>query len=95
MDKNIKEKRFENRALRDTRCYFAPITEMILNLKSLNSIIYDRIRYLARDKSGITYSISHNFARIRTDPYNSLLVEKTLSFYNVIILIKSVVNKNK
>ena len=68
---------------------------MILNLTSLNSIIYDRIRYLIRDKSAITYSISQNFARIRIDPYNSLPAEKTLTFYNVIILIKSVVNKNK
>ena len=33
--------------------------------------IYDRIRYLISQKSCIRYSINHNFARIRIDPYNS------------------------
>ena len=56
--------------------------------------IYDRIRYLMNEKSGITYSINHNFARIRIDSYNSSPVEKTLTFHNIIILIKSVFNKN-
>ena len=46
-------------------------------------------------KNGITDSINFNFARIRIDPYNSLLIEKTLTFHNVIILIKEVVNKNE
>ena len=45
-------------------------------------------------KSGIT-SINHNFARIRIDSYNSLPTEKILTFHKVIILITSVVNKNK
>ena len=57
--------------------------------------IYDRIRYLISEKSGITYSISHIFAKIRTDSCNTLPIEKTLTFHNVIILVKSVVNKNK
>ena len=58
--------------------------------------IYDEIRYLTSEKkNGITYSISHNFARIKIDSYNSLPIEKTLIFYNVMILIKSVVNKSK
>ena len=39
--------------------------------------------------------MQYNFARIRIDSYNSLPIEKILTFYNVIILIKSVVNKNK
>ena len=33
--------------------------------------ICDRIRYLISEKSGITYSISHNFAKVRIDSYNS------------------------
>ena len=33
--------------------------------------------------------------QIRIDSYNSLPIEKILTFHNVIILIKSVVNKNK
>ena len=57
--------------------------------------IYDRIRYLISKKSDIAKSISHNFARIRTYSYNSLPFEKILTFHNIIILIKSVVNKDK
>ena len=54
--------------------------------------IYNRIRYLISKKSGITDIIYHNFARIRIDSYNSLSIEKTLTFHNVVLLIKSVVN---
>ena len=57
--------------------------------------IYDKIRYLISKKSGIKYSISYNFLRIRNDSYNSLPIEKILTFHNVIILIKSIVNENK
>ena len=55
----------------------------------------DMIKYLISEKRGITDSINHNFGEIRIDSYNSLPIEKILTFYNVIILIKSVVNKNK
>ena len=47
------------------------------------------------EKSVITNSINHNFGKIRIDSYNSLPIKKTLTFHNVIILIKLVVNKNK
>ena len=57
--------------------------------------IYDKIRYLISKKSGIKYSISYNFPRIRNDSYNSLPIEKILTFHNVIILIKSIINENK
>ena len=57
--------------------------------------IYSRIRYLISKSSGITDNVNHNFARIRIDSYNSLPVEKVLTFHNVTILIISVVNKNK
>ena len=33
--------------------------------------IYNRIRYLGSVKSGITYTISHNYAKIKVDSYNS------------------------
>ena len=56
--------------------------------------IYDRIRYRINKKSGITDSIN-NFARIKIDSHNFLPIKKTLTFHNVIILIKSVVNKNE
>ena len=47
------------------------------------------------EKSGITYIMNHNFRRIILDFYNSLPVEKTLTFHNVTILVNSVVNKNE
>ena len=34
--------------------------------------IFDRIKYLISDESGITDSINHNFEKIRIDSYNSL-----------------------
>ena len=43
---------------------------------------------------GITTSINRNFAIIIIDSYNSLPIEKALTFHKVIILIKSVVNEN-
>ena len=39
-------------------------------------------------KSGITYVISHNYAKIKVDSYDSLALEKTLTLHNVITLIK-------
>ena len=59
--------------------------------------IYDGIRYLEllREKGYITDSINNNFAIIRINPYNSLPIEKILTFHDVIMLIKSVVNKHK
>ena len=38
-------------------------------------------------KSGITYVFSHNYARNKIDSYDSLPLEKTMNFDNVIILI--------
>ena len=54
--------------------------------------IYNRIRYLISQKSGITCIISHNCARIKIDLYDSLPLEK---FHNVIIFIKPVFNKDQ
>ena len=47
--------------------------------------IYNRNQYLIVVKSGITYVISHNYAKIKVDSYHSLPLEKTMTFYNVII----------
>ena len=55
----------------------------------------DKFKYLISKKSGVTDSINHNFGKIKINSYNSLRIEKILTFHNVIILIKSVVNKNK
>ena len=57
--------------------------------------ICDKSKYLTSEKSDITDSVNHNFGEIRIDSYNSLPTEKILTFHNVMILIKSVVNKNK
>ena len=57
--------------------------------------ICDRIKYLITEKIVITDSANHNFARIRIDSYNSLPIEKILTFHYVTLLIKSVVSKNE
>ena len=57
--------------------------------------ICDKIKYLISGKNGITESANHNFGEIKIDSYNFLPIEKILTFHNVIILIKSVVNKDK
>ena len=57
--------------------------------------IYDRIRYRISLKSGITHIFSHYFANIKVDSYNSLPIEKILTVHDVVILIKSVLNKSK
>ena len=57
--------------------------------------IFDEINYLITEKSDDKYSINHNFARIKIDSYNSLPIEKKVTFHNVIILIMLVVNKDK
>ena len=55
----------------------------------------DKIECLISETSGITDSINHNFGKIRIYSYNYLSIEQILSFHKVIILIKSVVDKNK
>ena len=57
--------------------------------------VCDKIKYLISEKSGITDSTNRNFARVRIDLYDVLPIGKILTFHNVIILIKAVVNKNK
>ena len=46
-------------------------------------------------KSGIAYIFSHYFPKIKVDSYGSLPIEKILTLHNVIIHIKSVLNKDK
>ena len=45
-------------------------------------------------KSNISDFYSHKYAKIRIDLNDNLPVEKTLNVHNVVILIKSVFNKN-
>ena len=58
-------------------------------------IICDKIKFLISTKCDIRNSISYNYGKIKIDSYNSLPTKKILIFHNVIILIKSVVDKNK
>ena len=46
-------------------------------------------------KIDATYIIYHNYAKTKVYSYGSLPLEKTISFYDVIILIISVFNKDK
>ena len=55
--------------------------------------ICEKIKYLISEKSNITDSINHSSARIKINSYDSLPIEKILTFHNVIKLIKSVVNR--
>ena len=57
--------------------------------------IYNRFRYLISLNSSITNIFSPYFAKIKVGSYDSLPIEKRLTLHNVIILIKSVLNKNK
>ena len=73
----------------------AEIEDLVLFDYELFDKTCDRIKYLISKKNGITDSINHNFGKIRIDSYNFLSIEKILTFNNVMIRIKSVVNKNK
>ena len=48
----------------------------------------NRIKYLIGVRTGITCVISHNYANIKVESSFSLPLEKTLTFHNVIIVIK-------
>ena len=71
------------------------IRYLVLFASERFNAIYNSIKHLISEKSGITDSINYNFARIRIDSDNFLPIQKMLAFHNVIILIKSVINKNK
>ena len=64
-------------------------------MMKLYDSIYNRIRYLVRVKSDITYVLFPNYAKIKVESYDSLPLVKILTFHNIIILIKSVFNKDK
>ena len=48
-----------------------------------------------KPKKGYHIYFSHYFAKIKVDSYDSLCMEKILILHNVIMHIKSVLNKNK
>ena len=71
------------------------IKHLVLFDYGLLDKICDKTRYLISKKSDNANSINYNFENIKIDSYNSLLIKKILTFHNVIILIKSFVDKNK
>ena len=73
------------------------------------NVVFDRIRYLIGLKSCSTYVDSHNYAKIKVDSADYLPLKKALvahdtvksvqiwrffTQYSVLILIKSIFNKN-
>ena len=57
--------------------------------------IYNRNRYLVSQESDITHIFSNYFGRIKVDSYDFFPMERILTLHNVIILLKSVLNKDK
>ena len=74
---------------------YAENSYLLLLASEKYDFTYNRIAYLIGVKSGISFAVSYNYAQIKVDSYNSLPLEKTMSFHKVIILIKSVFNKDK
>ena len=66
----------------------------MLGLEKYN-LIQNRIRYLISLKSGITYVFSNSYANIKIDPDGDFYLEETLTLLSVVMIIKSVFNKNK
>ena len=74
-----------------------PLCIMFEKIDGFNRV-YDETRYLvffvSENYNSIYNIIFHNYARIKVDSEDSLPLEKTITFHDVIILIKSVFNKN-
>ena len=83
----------------DKKDGFTRIYDGIRYLTSFDSenygATYNKIRYLISLKSSITYIFSYYFAKIKADSHDSLPIEKRMTLNNVIIRIKSVLNKDK
>ena len=66
---------------------------LILFGGEIYDFIYNRIWYLIGVKSDITCVYSHNYKKIKVNSYDSLPLEKTLTFHIVVIDIKSVLEQ--
>ena len=56
--------------------------------------IFNRFRCLIELEVGVTYVAFSNYAKIKIDSDDDLLLEKSLTMHNVVMLIKSVFGKN-
>ena len=63
---------------------------LVLRVCEKKIFIYNSVRYFIGIKSGVTHIFSHNYGKIKVDSYDSLPLEKILTFHNVAIHIKSV-----
>ena len=87
---------FKKFRIKNRTCYYYLGTRYLILLgPEKYDAIYNRISYLTSLKSSITYIFSHYFLKIKVDSYDSLPIEKILTLHNVIILVKSVLNKNQ
>ena len=57
--------------------------------------ISNRVRYLIILKSRMAYIFSHYFVKIKVDSCDSLHIEKNVALHNVLMVIKSVIIKDK
>ena len=58
--------------------------------------IYNRTRYFIRFIfSSVFICFPHNYARIKIHSKDTLYLEKTLALHNIVLLIKSVLNKGQ
>ena len=57
--------------------------------------IYNKVRHVIGVRKVIAYVVSNNYAKLKVDSYDSLHLEKALTFQNVTRLIKLVFNKVK
>ena len=55
-------------------------------------LIYNKIGYRIGVKSGITFVISHNYAKIKIDLFDSLPLDRAMTFNNVKLLVKTIFN---
>ena len=73
------------------RIMFDKVDEFIRNYLVL--CIFNRIRYLIKYKSSISY-VSWNYEKIKIVADDGFPLERTFTLYNVVILFKSVFSKN-
>ena len=66
-------------------------TYLVLFFPEKYDVIFNRIRYLISLKCGITYVISHYYAKIKNELSDSLPLEKKVTLHDVVIFIKSVI----
>ena len=74
--------------------YDGTICLVLFGLEKWNAI-NDRTRYLIGSKAVLHRFFSYNYAKIKIDSDDDLSLEETLNLYNVVILIKSILNKNQ